>query len=161
MSLVFLKSRFFATAVVQWMSSFKNNWFTKTQLRSNFHTNTNPEPVCFFHSFRGSFLLQMRDLLSLTSIVQHAWVEDCVASVSLQWNVLCSDPSTTCQSLIKVPYLSLAKVQKGKEFSQSHLGVWHVTCSIKNTAPFFCGLYYVQKSGTYNLNLLHWFLEEL
>lgn len=118
--------------MIQWMSSFRKIWFTKSQLRSKFHKNTNPEPVCFFHSFQGSFLLQMRDLLSLTSIVQHAWVEDCVASVALPWNVLCSDPSTTCQSLIKVPYLSLAKVQKGKEFSQSHLGVWHVTCSSKS-----------------------------
>lgn len=140
-----------------------SGWFTKSQLRSNFHKNTNPEPVCFFCSFQGSFLLQMRDLLSLTSIVQHAWVEDCVASVSLLWNVFCSDPSTTCQSLIKVPYLSLAKVQKGKEFSQSHLGVWHVTCSSKSLKTLHrcfvdCT---VQKSGTYNLNLLQWLLEEL
>lgn len=140
-----------------------SGWFAKSQLRSNFHKNTNPEPVCFFHSFQGSVLLLMTDLLSLTSIVQHAWVEDCVASVSLPWNVFCSDPSTTCQSLIKVPYLSLAKVQKGKEFSQSHLGVWHVTCSSKSLKTLHrcfvdCT---VQKSGTYNLNLLQWLLEEL
>lgn len=88
---------------------------TKTQIQSQFVS---------FTVFKGASFYRWE--------TYWAWVEDCVASVALPWNVLCSDPSTTCQSLIKVPYLSLAKVQKGKEFSQSHLGVWHVTCSSKS-----------------------------